>query len=152
VAASSGTVRYRVRAVDRAGNFGNWLTGPNESPRLVQDTAAAIAYSAGWTSASSTSFSGGTAKFATTAGRTATFTFTGRSIAFVTTRASNRGQVRIFLDGTLQTTLDLGGATTFRSVAWQRTFTNSAVHTVKLEVVGTAGRPRIDLDAFAVVT
>jgi subtilisin family serine protease len=152
VAASSGTIRYRVRAVDGAGNVGAFLTGPNESPRLVQETAAAITYSAGWTTAASSSYSGGTVRFATTAGTTASFTFTGRSIAFVTTRAANRGQVRIFLDGTLQTTLDLGGATTFRSVVWQRTFTTSVARTVRLEVVGTAGRPRVDLDAFAVLS
>jgi hypothetical protein len=91
-------------------------------------------------------------KLATAAGRTATFTFTGRSIAFITTRAATRGQVRIFLDGTLQTTLDLGGTTTFRSVAWQRTFTTSAARTVQIQVVGTVGRPRVDLDAFAVMS
>ena len=41
--------------------------------------------------------------------------------------------------------------TTYRAVAWQRTWSTSATRTIRLVVVGTSGRPRVDLDAFAVL-
>jgi len=152
LAASTGTVRYRARAVDKAGNVGGWLTGPNTSVRLVQNTSTAVTFGSGWSTASSTTFSGGSVRYSTVAGKAVSYRFTGRSIAFVTTRATTRGKVKIYLDGIYQVTLDLGGSTLHRDVAWQRTWATSATRTVRLVVVGTSGRPRVDLDAFAVVS
>jgi hypothetical protein len=34
---------------------------------------------------------------------------------------------------------------------WQRTWPSAGSHTVKLIVVGTSGRRRVDLDAFVLV-
>jgi hypothetical protein len=152
LAASTGTVRYRARAVDKAGNVGGWLTGPNTSVRLVQNTSTAVTFGSGWSTASSTTFSGGSVRYATVAGKAVSYRFTGRSVAFVTTRATTRGKVKIYLDGIYQVTLDLGGSTLHRDVAWQKTWATSATRTVRLVVVGTSGRPRVDLDAFAVVS
>ena len=59
--APSGTVRYRIRAVDRAGNTGAWMTGPVLVPRLVQETGPGLTYTGTWTTASSASYSGGCA-------------------------------------------------------------------------------------------
>jgi len=148
LAASSGTVRYRVSAVDKAGNVG-MLTGLNLTPRLIQNTSTAITYSTGWTLASSPSYSGGSVRFATVAGKSASFKFTGRTIAYVTTRAANRGKVKVFVDGILMTTLDLSGPSKVRFVAWQQTWSTSAPRTIRLVVVGPA---RVDLDAFAVIS
>jgi hypothetical protein len=152
IAASSGTVRYRVRAVDKAGNVGSFLTSPNLSLRLIQNTSTSVHYSTGWTTSSSTSFSGGSVRSASVAGRSASFTFTGRSIALVSTRAASRGQVKVFIDGDLQATPNLSGSTVFRYVAFQKTWSTSATRTIKLVVVGTSGHPRVDLDAFVVVS
>jgi subtilisin family serine protease len=152
IAASSGTVRYRVRAVDKAGNAGTYLMSPTESPRLIQQTTTGITYTTGWTTATSTSYSGGSVKYATLAGKSVTYKFTGRSIAFVTTRATSRGKVKVYLDGVLVTTLDLSGTTMYRYVAWQKTWSTVGTRTVRLVNVGTTGRPRIDLDAFAVAS
>jgi hypothetical protein len=152
LAASTGTVRYRVRAVDKAGNVGAWLTGPNSSARLVQNTSTAVTFGSAWSTASSSTYSGGSVRYATAAGKAVSYRFTGRSIAFVTTRASTRGQVKIYIDGVYQATPNLNGTTIYRYVAWQRTWTTSATRTIRLVVVGTSGRPRVDLDAFAVVS
>jgi subtilisin family serine protease len=151
-AAPSGSVRYRVRAVDRAGNLGAWLTSARLSPRLIQNTSRAIVYSRGWTTSISTRYSGGSARDATVAGRSLSFTFTGRSIALVTTRATSRGQVKVYIDGVREATPSLTGSTVYRYVAWQQTWPTSARHTIRLVVVGTLGRPRIDFDAFAVLS
>ncbi len=152
IAASSGTVRYRVRAVDGAANWGGWAYTPTLSPRLVQQSSSAGRYGGTWYSTSSTAYSGGSAKYANVAGRSATYTFTGRSIAFVTTKAPTRGKVRIYVNGVYVATVDLyRSSTQYRVLVWQKTWSTSGTRTIKLVVVGTAGRPRIDLDAFVVV-
>ena len=38
-----------------------------------------------------------------------------------------------------------------RHIAWSRAWATSGTHTVRLIVAGTAGRPRVDLDAFITV-
>ncbi|MBA2382230.1 MAG: S8 family serine peptidase, partial [Chloroflexi bacterium] len=148
-AATSGTVRYRVRPVDVAGNVGAWVTGSTVSPRLVQQTSTSVRFHGTWGNSTSTLYSGGSAKVGRVAGASVSFTSTGRSVSFVTTRAASRGKARIYVNGTLVATIDLGGSTAFRYVAWQRTWSVVATRTIKVVVVGTAGRPRIDVDAFA---
>ncbi len=61
--------------------------------------------------------------------------------------APNRGKVRIYVDGVLTKTVDTHSATLkHRSVVWAARMA-AGVHVVRLVNVGTAGRPRIDLDA-----
>ena len=151
-AVSSGTVRYRVRTIDVAGNVGAWTNGTILSPSLVQETSSSVRYSGTWSRSTSSSYSGGTAMAASIAGRSATYAFTGRSIALVTTNSRTRGKVKLYINGVYQTTVDLyRSSTQYRAIAWQKTWSTSATRTIKVVVVGTSGRPRVDLDAFAVV-
>ena len=151
-AASSGTVRYRVRAVDAAGNIGAWANGTTLSPRLVQQSRSSVKYSGTWTKRLWSSFSGGSIKYTKAAGRSASYKFTGRSIALVTTKAPSRGKVRVYVNGKYVSTVDLyRSSTQYRVLAWQKTWSTSRTRTVKLVVVGTSDRPRVDLDAFAIV-
>jgi hypothetical protein len=149
--ASSGTVRFRSRSVDKAGNTSGWSTSSlTFTPRLTQQTSAT--YVKTWKSTSSKLYSGGSEKYSVTKSATATFRFTGRSIGLVTTLGAGRGQVRVYINSKYVTTVDLNAATTqYRAVAWSQTWSTSATRTIKLVVVGTAGRPRVDLDAFAVI-
>ena len=149
---SSGTVQFRVRAVDKAGNTGAWTLGLTLSPSLVQQTSTAVKYSGTWSSGGSSSYSGGSVKYATVAGRSASYAFTGRSIALVTTKSPTRGKVKIYVNNSYVTTVDLyRSKSQYRAVVWQKTWSTSGARTVKLVVVGTSGRPRVDLDAFVVV-
>ena len=148
----SGTVRFRVRAIDRAGNTGAWMTGPVLNPRIVQESGPGLAYSGTWTSATSAAYSGGNLKHSSTAGATATYTFMGRSVAIVTTKATTRGVLRIYVDGsTTPVTIDCYSATTvYQAQVWQQAWAATGSHTIKIVIVGTSGRPRVDVDAFAV--
>ncbi|HXI45545.1 MAG TPA: N-acetylmuramoyl-L-alanine amidase [Candidatus Acidoferrales bacterium] len=146
------TYRYAVRAHDAAGNVGAWRAGSTMSTIVRQNTSGYVGYSGTWHTASYASFSGGSVRYATAAGAAAKLAFTGRSIAVVSTLAANRGQVKIYLDGVFVATVDTHAASTaYRRVIWSRTFATSGSHTIRLVVVGTAGRPRFDLDAFLVL-
>jgi hypothetical protein len=97
------------------------------------------------------SYSGGAVRYATAAGASASYTFTGRAVALVTTRAPSRGSVKVYVNGVYIATVNLATTTTFRSVAWQRSWSTVATRTVTFVVVGTANHPRIDLDAIAIL-
>lgn len=143
---------FRVRAEDFDGNLSGYVATPSYPASLLQQTVAAYTYSAGWKAATSTSFSGGSSKYATTAGASVTFKATGRQFAFVTTTGSTRGKAKIYVNGGLVATVDLRSATTVSRVqAWTATFPTSQLRTIKVVVVGTAGRPRVDVDAFVVL-
>ena len=147
-----GNRRFRVRAVDAVGNVGAWVTGAVVKPRLTQQTASAIAYSGGWSSVSDPNFCYGTVRKADVAGNDATYTFIGRAIGFMTTLGPTRGAVKIKVDGALVATIDTYSPSIHkRRLVWQRTWPSAGSHTVKLIVVGTSGRRRVDLDAFVLV-
>lgn len=146
------TVRFRVRAVDFAGNVGAWTYGPTITPKLVQQTSTSVRFSSGWRTVTSPDFSGGSARARSIKGSSASYTFTGRSVAWVSTMGPTRGKARIYVDGRHVATIDLRAATTrYRTVVWSRSWSTSARHTVRVVVLGTSGRPRVDVDAFVVV-
>ena len=150
--ATSGTVRFRVRGIDNAGNVGDWAYGPPLAPRLVQQGSSGVRYAGAWTRATGARYSGGSVRYAKASTASATYRVAARSIAFVTTRGPSRGKVRVYVDGTLVVRLDTGRASLrYRDQAWTRTWASAGTHTVRLVVAGTPGRPRVDLDAFAVL-
>ncbi len=153
VALSPGqTQRFRVRAIDRAGNTSAWATGPVLGTRLVQESSSAVRDAGRWKTGTGAAYSGGSVAFAKAAGSSARYMFTGRSIGLVATLGPTRGKVRVYVDGRYSATVDLYAPTAqYRVIAWQRTWGSAGTRTVRLAVVGTPGRPRVDLDAFAVL-
>jgi subtilisin family serine protease len=146
----SGSLRFRVQSVDWADHGSPLSTGPTFSPRLVQESATAITYSGAWTRSTSSLYSGGAVRNTSVGGRSATYSFTGRGVAFVTTRSATRGVVKIKLDGVQVARIDLGTSPNkFRHIVWSRVFSTVKAHKVQVIVVGTYGR--VDLDAFAVL-
>jgi glucose/arabinose dehydrogenase/PKD repeat protein len=145
------TYRFRVRAVDNAGNFGAWMYGPTSRITAISQASSAVRYAGTWSNATSTTiWWGGTAKASSTAGSTASYTFTGRAIAWVAVKAPTRGKAQIFINGVLKATVDLYASTVLKQhVIWQ-TSGGVATRTIMIKVLGTAGRPRIDVDGFIV--
>jgi CSLREA domain-containing protein len=142
--------RFRVRAVDEDGNISAWSYTPTVTARLVQQSSSSVAFSSGWTTASSTKYSGGSLRYARSDNRSARYTFTGRSVAFVTTvRVGGTGEARIYVDGVLQSTIHLASSTTTtRYQAFVKQFSRSNSHTIRIV---TEGSGRVDVDAFAVL-
>jgi hypothetical protein len=144
--------RYRVRAVDRAGNASPWATGPTLTPARHEESSLSIAYSGAWARTAVPSASGGYVSRATAAGAKATLTFTGHAVAWVAIRAPNRGVARVYEGQTLVATIDLSAATTrYRDVVFSRRWATSVQRTLSVVVNGTLGRPTVDVDAFVAI-
>ena len=142
--------RFGVAAIDAAGNRSDYGYSAVFSPKVFDDNA--VTTTTGWNRYNWTSAYGGNAITSSTAGAAAQFTFTGRGVALVGPKFSTAGQVRVYVDGTFVQTVDLYAASLTSQVtsfAWY--WNANGTHTVKVEVVGTTGRPRVDIDAFAVI-
>jgi hypothetical protein len=146
------TYRFRVRARDKAGNVGAWTTAYSWSAALTQSSSSSVAYAGSWATASNASASGGSVRASTAAGATATLAFSGRAVGLVGTLCATCGSVQVWVDGTLAATINTNAAsTTYRRVVFGKGWSSYASHTIKLVVVGTAGTPRVELDAFEII-
>lgn len=143
--------RFRVRARDSAGNGSAWLYGASFALGAYRETSSAIRYAGAWHGAWSTSYFGNADEYSTAAGASARFRFTGRFVAWVASRGPTRGSVRVYVDGRYKTTVNLHSATlSLRRIVWSATFATSGSHSLTLQIVGTHGHPRGDVDAFLV--
>ena len=139
----------QVRAVDTVGNAGEWVTSQILA-RLRKGTFGAISLDGPWEAATASYYVGGV--YTKTGGASATFTFTGRSFGLVSRILRTRGAFEIFVDGRSQGVIDLYWRQYENSwVVFARSWASSSRHTVRIVALGTAGRPRVDLDAFIVL-
>lgn len=142
-------VRQRARTTDAKANTSAYVEGPIVRSMLTQQSASSVRYSGSWRTASSTSASGGSTRYASAAGASATYTFTGSSIGWVAARGPSRGSARVYVDGVYAATVNLYAASgRARVVVFARNWRTVGSHTLRIVVVGTAGRPRVDVDAF----
>ncbi|WP_405746150.1 peptidoglycan recognition protein [Streptomyces canus] len=139
---------WSMKAYDVAGN--TRTSSPSYTPMILQETSATK--SGSWTTRSSTSYLGGKSYSSGSKGARLTWTFTGRSAAWVVSRASTSGQAYVYVDGTKVATVDLKSSTTaYRQAIWTKSWSSSAKHTVKIVVVGTGGRPTITTDGLVYI-
>jgi len=144
--------RLRVRAIDRAGNVGAWATAGAFRLSAAQETSAAVVRKGTWSTKLSAAFVGGRAISASAAGASVRITFTGTQIGWVSTVGPTRGQARVYVDGVYERTVDLGRATSAaRLIMVLRSWATTGRHTLEIRVLGTAGRPRVDIDEFVIV-
>jgi hypothetical protein len=145
--------RLRVRAIDNAGNVRAWVAGSTFTLKAYQDASSSIKRVGTWTVSSNANFWGGTERRASDADASAKLTFTGRSFAWIGSTGPTRGSAKVYVDGTLVQTVSLqSSATSYRRVLVQLSWGASASRTIKVVVVGTAGHPRVNIDAFVTGT
>ena len=148
---SAHEIRYRVRAVDRNGEAGEWRSSAWMVPTAVSDSSGAIRYSGTWKFVNYSSYLNKRAHWTKTRSATATLTFDGASVAWVGPVGPTRGKARIILDGRLVATVDTYRATfKARDVIWARALQDGR-HTLRIQVLGTAGRPTVAVDGLYVL-
>ncbi|MFF0073892.1 N-acetylmuramoyl-L-alanine amidase [Streptomyces sp. NPDC005494] len=144
-AKSAVATTWRMTAFDRAGN--SLAASVAGTPVILQESSATR--SGSWTTKSSSSYLGGRSYSSGTKNAALTWTFTGRSVAWVVSRASTSGQAYVYVDGVKAATVDLKSSTTqYRQAIWTKSWSASAKHTVKIVVVGTSGRPTLTTDGL----
>jgi beta-N-acetylhexosaminidase len=143
------TYRYGVNAMDGAGNTSERATGPFFQPLVRQSSTANVTFSGTWTRAESSEYSGGGTNYASAAGATASYTFTGRSVGWVAAVGPSRGSADVYVDGVFRSTVSLNAASrATRQIVFVASWARQGSHTIEIVVLGTPGHPRIDVDAF----
>ncbi len=130
-----------IRAQDEQYNLSaNYVTAsatakspPPVGPGTYDDANAAWGYTGSWTSYSGSGPYANTLHYSNVQGASAKLTFTGTQFILWFTKHPNRGNVEVWIDGALQTTISENGS----SLAWQQTWTlptplSNGTHTVEL--------------------
>jgi hypothetical protein len=145
------TYQFEVTATDNAGNTSAVRAGSVYKLTLYKENASTIKYSAGWTRQTLSGANGGSVDFASTAGKTATLSFTGFQVAWMSTQGPARGSATVALDGGTATTINTNTASPATAHIVDVVQGTNAAHKLVVKVLGTAGHPRVDIDAFIVL-
>jgi hypothetical protein len=144
--------RFATRTRRSTGSLGPIAYGQYVEPALFQEGTSLARYSGNWSSYSSSSASGGKQRFASTAGAWVEFRRSAMAIAVIARRGPTSGRAKVYVDGVLTATIDLFRSTAqSRVVVFSRSWPTLASHTVRMEVEGTTGRRRVDIDGFVVL-
>jgi hypothetical protein len=141
---------FQVKGTDGFGNATALSTAKSASVPLDERYYAA-SYSAGWTSASGAAGRWlGTVRYTTSAGKTMTGRFETSSFQVIGDRCSTCGKLEVWVDGVKKATVDTYATSTkTRQALYTSGFYGSVKpHTIKVVALGTAGHPRVGLDAI----
>jgi hypothetical protein len=146
--------QLQLRAIDAVGNASPWAVGPGFRLAVAQETTRALTFVRGtWSRISSSSYDRVNARSTRTSGGVARFTFTGTAVAWVSARSPVRGSARISADGGAATGVNLYRTSPIaRQMVFARTWPAAGTHTLEIRAAGTPGHPRVDVDAFVVLT
>lgn len=144
--------RYRVRAFDNDGNPSAWAYGPGFKVARYQESHGAFVYNGTWTSTTLSGASGGSVRYAKRKDASATFSFTGRGVAWVAPKSPSSGEAAVYIDGTYIGKVNLYSSRAVpRKIVLARSWSTTGTRKITVRPLGTAGHPRIDIDAFVVL-
>lgn len=155
--APGSSYQFRVRAQDGAGNWSGWEAGPQFLATAHQEGSGAISYAGPWAQESSSTAYGGGVSYTQAKGAKATFTFTGRDVAWVATKGPDRGKAEVWVDGVKAKSVDLYASTQDpRKTVFSQHWADAGEHTVEVRVLGTRNASStgtlVDLDAIIVLS
>ena len=116
-------------------------------------TDSRFSYAGTWAAYSTTSAWNGNYSRTSTSGGSVTLTFIGTRLSWIATKGTTTGKADVYLDGALQTTVDLAAlVAAYRQEVWSTGDLSDAVHTVKIvrSAASLAGK-YLTIDAVDVV-
>jgi len=142
-------LRVRARV---GGNWGAFKYGASAAVVPVYPPKS-IDFSGSWSRDAIYSSYGELPMYSIQAGARATLDFTGRGVAWISSRGPSRGYADVSIDGNLVERVNLySSSTKHRHVVFSRTFSGFGPHTLRIEVVGApASHKRVDVDTLLVV-
>jgi hypothetical protein len=145
------TYEYRLRARDSEGAWGEYS---ENDPFLVKGFSQnAATYSGAWTTQSVSSAWAGSLNQTTANGASATFTFTGKNVAWIGSKGPSMGSAKVYIDGVLRKTINTNASTVKRrQVLIRYGWGSPGTHTIRIVNQATSGHPAIDVDGFVVLT
>jgi len=143
----------RLQATDVRGHKSQRVTSQPFSVMRTDQTSPEVRFSSGFTEASLAHSSGGTVNWSAHKGSKAVFSFTGRSVAFVSTLGPDRGKAKIAIDGKRAGAVKLDAASLKAGQVVFSASVSPGRHTISVKVAknGPAGVERVDIDAFLVI-
>jgi len=145
---------FRVRATDAAGTVGAFATSAAFTVGAAQESDPNISYVGTWPMAARANAFGGSTRSTSAAGSTATYSFAGSYIAWVTEKDPTHGQVIVSIDGVATPMIDNYSANALtRRVMYVQALTPGS-HTIQVKVLATKAAAstgtRTDIDTFIV--
>lgn len=147
---------YRLYVVDAQGNASPASKSlVRQLWAYVDDKDSSVTYSSGWANWNDSKDFGGSEKFASRAGDSVQYSFTGSAIRYLSMKQPNMGKVDVYIDGTLaQAGIDAyAPSVTKQVVLFEKTDLAAGPHTIKVVCTGTknasASNTVCALDAFA---
>jgi hypothetical protein len=148
-----GGYQHAVHATDCAGNTSANETAPSFTLAVVPESSATITYTGTWKTQSAATAYGGALVYTTQKNASASLTFTGRAIAWVSPTGPTRGSATVLLDGVAQPVVSLNTSTVkARQVVFTHRWANAGKHTITIINQATPGTPRIDLDGIITIS
>ncbi len=146
------TYYFRVRAEDNAGNYG-WskvrktVIPFNEGMSLIRQVGFR-----GYLKSSKSPFFLSSVRHSYTRGNVLVYKlYNTNGIGLITTKGTNRGKAKIYLDGRHVKTVDAYKSSIRpRQLIFYKGFKKKGTHWLKIENLGTPGRARFDVDAIVV--
>ncbi len=144
---------FSVMATDAEGNVGPWLDTVAVRPRILQEKNRDLGWDPGWRFVSRSSASGGQRATTRQPGASASLSGEWLALAWVSTLSARSGFAKVSLDGLPAEVVDLGASDTeARRLVFGRSWPQAEHHELTIRAVGTADRPRVDLDALIVLS
>jgi Calcineurin-like phosphoesterase len=143
-------IRFRVRAVDGSANASPWAESEPVWMTTAQESDEAVDLSAGWQIATQAAAFQQHRARAAVAGATATFSFAGGQVGWVSRLAPNGGTASVSIDGRPPTVVDLyRGRASTRRLVFVASGLSAGEHTLSITTLRSARK--VDIDAFVVV-
>ena len=115
------------------------------------ETASQIAYHGTWSTASYSGYIGGRIKYSRQKYASAVFSFTGIGVSWIGPVGPTRGQAKVYINGRYMKTVSMYARSfSARHTIYTASFATAQARTLKILVVGTAGRPTVAIDALVV--
>jgi hypothetical protein len=153
---TSGWSAYATRYVNKVMRLYKSAPGTPPAPdapakRHYGEGHSAIDYAGTWKTAGHAGYAGDKVRYATSKSASATITFTGKTVTWYGPVGPTRGKAKVFVDGKYARTVDFHRRTfKARFAAFRMSWPASGEHTIRIEVVGTAGHPMVAIDEFVV--
>ena len=132
--------------------FGDEVSGPAAAvARHYSERSSTITYVGSWRPARSPGYAGGSVRYATNAGDTASIMFTGRRVEWYGPVGPTRGEARIIIDGVAQKAIKLT-MSNFRprTLLYSASWKTAGRHTLVVEVLATHGHKLVAIDELVV--